>query len=186
MAAHSQSLHHVHISPQDSSAYKIEIDKLVEAEEIPEGSKTVKPSDKTTQEEEARTGRVKWSVYSTFVTYAYGGALVPVILLCHVLFQALEMASNYWMAWAADKEDIVSREHMIRIFALLSGGSSVFVLGRAVILSVITIRTSQRLFLRMTTSIFRAPITFFDSTPSSRILNRVSITTLLQVFILFL
>jgi hypothetical protein len=40
------------------------------------------------------TSRVKWSVYSTFVTLAYRGALVPVILLYQVLFQDMQMGSN--------------------------------------------------------------------------------------------
>ncbi|PRQ40004.1 putative xenobiotic-transporting ATPase [Rosa chinensis] len=124
------------------------------------------------EEEEAHTGRLKWSVYSTFVTCAFRGLLLPVILVCHVLFQVLQMASNYWIAWAVGKENTVTRGNMIWIFALLSGASSVFLLGRAVFLSVITIETSQHLFVGMITSVFRAPMAFFDSTPSSRILTR--------------
>ncbi|KAL2547309.1 ABC transporter C family member 3 [Forsythia ovata] len=126
-----------------------------------------------TQQEETETGRVKWHVYSTFITSAYKGALVPLILLCQVFFQGLQMASNYWIAWGIE-EGRVTREHLLGIFSLLSGGSSFFILGRAVLLSTIAIETAQRLFLGMITSIFRAPISFFDSTPSSRILNRSS------------
>ncbi|XP_073100803.1 putative ABC transporter C family member 15 isoform X2 [Elaeis guineensis] len=125
-------------------------------------------------EEERETGRVKWHVYRTFVTLAYKGTLVPVILFCQVLFQGLQMGSNYWIAWATDKEDKVSREKLIGIFVLLSGGSSALVLGRAVLLATIAIETARQLFLSMTKSIFRAPIFFFDTTPSSRILNRSS------------
>ncbi|KAL6294336.1 hypothetical protein ACE6H2_002478 [Prunus campanulata] len=47
-------------------------------------------------------------------------------------------------------------------------------LGRAVFLATIALQTAQRLFLGMITSVFRAPISFFDSTPSSRILSRCS------------
>lgn len=127
----------------------------------------------STRQEETETGRVKWHVYSTFIMSAYKGALVPLILLCQVLFQGLQMASNYWMAWGTE-EGRVTREHLIGIFSLLSGGSSFFILGRAVLLSTIAIKTSQHLFLQMITSIFRAPLSFFDTTPSSRILNRSS------------
>lgn len=127
------------------------------------------------QEEETETGRVKWSVYSTFVTAAYKGALVPVILLCQVLFQGLQMGSNYWIAWATEENHKVSRKQLIGIFVMLSGGSSIFILGRAVLLATIAVETAQRLFFGMITSVFRAPISFFDSTPSSRILNRVSL-----------
>jgi hypothetical protein len=59
---------------------------------------------KRTREEESMTGRVKWSVYSTFVTLAYRGALVPVILLCQVLFQVMQIGSNYWMSWATEQK----------------------------------------------------------------------------------
>ncbi|GAY44020.1 hypothetical protein CUMW_079090 [Citrus unshiu] len=126
------------------------------------------------QDEDTELGRVKWTVYSAFITLVYKGALVPVILLCQVLFQALQMGSNYWIAWATDEKRKVSREQLIGVFIFLSGGSSFFILGRAVLLATIAIKTAQRLFLNMITSVFRGPISFFDTTPSSRILNRCS------------
>lgn len=177
MAAHRKSLTHVNTCQQEDSFTSVPSRKnqieVVEdwfREPIADGKLLEK-----SQEEEAETGRVKWSVYSTFVTSAYGGALVPVILLCQVLFQGLQMGSNYWIAWATEKEGRVTNKQLIGIFVLLSGGSSIFILGRAVLLATIAIETAQRLFHGMITSIFRAPISFFDSTPSSRILNRVGV-----------
>ncbi|KAL6911536.1 hypothetical protein ACP4OV_000341 [Aristida adscensionis] len=125
-------------------------------------------------EEEREFGRVKWGIYRKFVTSAYRGALIPVILACQVLFQTLQICSNYWIAWASERQEQVSREKMIGIFVLLSSGSSAFILGRAIFLSTIAIETGQKLFLDMTKNIFYAPMNFFDSTPSSRILNRAS------------
>ncbi|KAM3202809.1 putative ABC transporter C family member 15 [Capsicum annuum] len=125
------------------------------------------------QQEDAVSGRVKWKVYSTFVTSAYRGALVLPVLLCQVLFQGLQMASNYWIAWGTE-EGRVTRERLIGIFVLISGGSSFFILGRAVMLSTIAIETAQKLHIGMIKSLFRAPLSFFDSNPSSRILNRSS------------
>lgn len=145
----------------------------VNEEEIGETARTGGILERT-QEEEAETGRVKWRVYSTFIACAYKGALVPVILLCQVFFQGLQIASNYWIAWAIDEKNQVSRERMIGIYALISSGSSIFILGRAVLLSTIAIETSQCLFRGMITSIFTAPLSFFDFTPSSRILSRAS------------
>ncbi|XAR64440.1 Xenobiotic-transporting ATPase [Bertholletia excelsa] len=132
-----------------------------------------------TQEEETETGRVKWHVYSTFITSAYKGALVPVVLLCQVFFQGLQISSNYWIAWATDEKSKVSKEKMIWVFVLMSGVSSIFILARAVLLSTIAIETAQRLSLGMINSVFQAPLSFFDSTPSSQILN-----TLLSIIIL--
>lgn len=175
MAAHSHSLGQV-TSPNDCVSFTRKHEK--QQMELKESTRTnqIRCSEllsDTTGEEERENGRVKWKVYRTFVTSAYRGALVPVILLCQVLFQALQMGSNYWIAWATEEEHGITKEKLIGIFVLMSVGSSVFILGRAVLLATIAIETAQQLFLSMTRCIFRAPISFFDSTPSSRILNRV-------------
>ena len=50
------------------------------------------------KEEESESRKVKMQVYSSFITAAYKGALVPIILGAHVLFQVQKISSNYWMA----------------------------------------------------------------------------------------
>ena len=52
------------------------------------------------QEEEREKGRVEFAVYLNYLTTAYRGLLVPFILLAQILFQGLQIASNYWMACA--------------------------------------------------------------------------------------
>lgn len=177
MAAHRKSLSHVNRHPEDNflTSGPSQLNQIEVTEERIEEPVSNNRFSERTQEEETETGRVKWSVYSTFITSAYKGALVPVILLCQLFFQGLQMGSNYWIAWAAEERHKVTKEQLIEIFVLLSGGSSIFILGRAVLLATIAVETSRHLFLGMMTSVFRAPISFFDSTPSSRILNRVSI-----------
>ncbi|XP_010027279.3 putative ABC transporter C family member 15 [Eucalyptus grandis] len=176
LSAHRQSVNQVNPAQEDrtSSVKPCQVCEIEIVEENSEEHVENKTLSKKTQEEESETGRVKWSVYSNFVTYAYKGALVPIILLCQVLFQGLQMASNYWIAWATEDDRRTSREKLIGVFILLSGGSSIFILGRAVLLSTIAIKTAQHLFHVMISSVFRAPISFFDSTPSSRILDRSS------------
>ncbi|KAK4429721.1 ABC transporter C family member 3 [Sesamum alatum] len=175
MAAHSKSLNQVKPPKATKSAKSYHRAKQIEETGIKfvDLSRSSRVSERNLHEE-TESGRVKWRVYATFVTSAYKGALVPIILLCQVLFQVLQMASNYWIAWGSERNGSVTREQLIKIFALLSGGSSFFILGRAVVLSTIALETAQRLFLGMITSVFRAPLSFFDSTPSSRILNRSS------------
>ncbi|XP_071925966.1 putative ABC transporter C family member 15 [Coffea arabica] len=126
------------------------------------------------QHEITETGRVKWHVYSTFITSAYKGALVPLMLFCQIFFQGLQIASNYWIAWGTNELGRVTSKQLIGIFVLLSAGSSLFILARAFLLSTVAIETAQHLFLGMIRSIFRAPLSFFDNAPSSRILSRSS------------
>ena len=138
------------------------------------------------KEEEAETGRVKWSVYSTFVISAYKGVLVPVILLCQILFQVMQMGSNYWISWATEQKGRVNNKQLMGTFALLSFGGTIFILGRIVLMAANAMETAQHLFLGMITSVFRAPVSFFDTTPSSRIMSRVSFTIISLFDILLL
>jgi ATP-binding cassette subfamily C (CFTR/MRP) protein 2 len=130
------------------------------------------------QEEEREKGKVSFSVYWKYITMAYGGALVPFILLAMVLFQLLQIGSNYWMAWASpvseDMKPAVGSSMLIIVYVALAIGSSFCVLVRSSLLVTAGYKTATLLFNKMHFCIFRAPMSFFDSTPSGRILNRVS------------
>ncbi|XP_047052850.1 ABC transporter C family member 3-like [Lolium rigidum] len=129
-------------------------------------------------EEEREKGRVGFWVYWKYLTLAYGGALVPFVLIAQILFQVLQIGSNYWMAWASpvseDVEPPVSMSTLIYVFVALAGASSLCILVRALFLVTAGYKTATLLFDKMHMSIFRAPMSFFDSTPSGRILNRAS------------
>ena len=129
------------------------------------------------QEEEREKGRVGLSVYWKYITTAYGGALVPFILLAQIMFQLLQIGSNYWMAWASpvseDVKPLVESSTLIMVYVALAIGCSFCILIRASLLSMTGYKTATLLFNKMHECIFRAPMSFFDATPSGRILNRV-------------
>ncbi|THG05399.1 hypothetical protein TEA_002118 [Camellia sinensis var. sinensis] len=130
------------------------------------------------QEEEREKGRVGLSVYWKYITTAYGGALVPFVLLAQILFQMLQIGSNYWMAWATpvskDVEAPVGGSTLMIVYVTLAIGSAFCVLARSVLLVTAGYKTATTLFNKMHLCIFRAPMSFFDATPSGRILNRAS------------
>lgn len=106
------------------------------------------------------------------------GAFVPLILLAQIIFQSLQIGSNLWMAWAApiskDVNPPVSSLKMINVYVALALVTSLCVFIRSYVLVMAGCKTATMLFDRMHRCIFRAPMSFFDSTPSGRILNRAS------------
>ncbi|KAK0600082.1 hypothetical protein LWI29_011477 [Acer saccharum] len=130
------------------------------------------------EEEEREKGRVGFSVYWKYITTAYGGALVPFILLAQIIFQILQIGSNYWMAWATpvskDTKPPVGGSTLILVYVALAIGSSFCNLIRTTLLVIAGYKAATLLFNKMHLCIFRAPMSFFDATPSGRILNRAS------------
>lgn len=130
------------------------------------------------EEEERATGTTSSTVYWTYLSAVWKGALIPVILLAQIGFQALQIAGNYWMAWATPagegEPQKVDNKTLMLVYCLLALGTAALISGRAVLVSTVGLLTAQKFFLNMLHAIFRAPMSFFDSTPTGRILARVN------------
>ncbi|KAJ0048760.1 hypothetical protein Pint_16533 [Pistacia integerrima] len=88
------------------------------------------------------------------------------------------VGSNYWIAWATDEKHKVSREQLPGVFVFLLGGSSIFILGRAVLLATMAMKTAQCFFQDMITSVFKAP--FHSLTPHLQARSSIGFHTLIS------
>ncbi|KAK7345719.1 hypothetical protein VNO77_16329 [Canavalia gladiata] len=176
------------MSSKKSISSASDIDSL--AKEVQEGSsdhKAIKEKKKAkrsrkkqlVQEEERVRGRVSMKVYLSYMAAAYKGLLIPLIIIAQTLFQFLQIASNWWMAWANPQTEgdqpKVTPTVLLLVYMALAFGSSWFIFVRAVLVATFGLAAAQKLFFNMLRSIFHAPMSFFDSTPAGRILNRVSV-----------
>ncbi|XP_061343389.1 ABC transporter C family member 5-like isoform X2 [Gastrolobium bilobum] len=131
------------------------------------------------QEEERVRGRVSMKVYLSYMAAAYKGLLIPLIIIAQALFQFLQIASNWWMAWANPQTEgdqpKVTPMVLLLVYMALAFGSSWFIFVRAALVATFGLAAAQKLFFKMLRSVFNAPMSFFDSTPAGRILNRVSV-----------
>ncbi|XP_043710203.1 ABC transporter C family member 3-like [Telopea speciosissima] len=155
---------------QDDEERKPQNDKI---------EKVVGQEEQLVQEEKREKGEVSLSVYWKYFTAAYKGVFVPLILLVQILFQVLVIVSNYWMVLATpiskDVRPHVRGSTLIFVYVALTLGSSLCVLIRSMLNVIAGFKTTTLLFNKMHFCIFRAPPSFFDSTPSGRILNRASV-----------
>ncbi|KAH9625391.1 hypothetical protein KSS87_011462, partial [Heliosperma pusillum] len=98
-------------------------------------------------------------------------------LLCAVILQAIfvtgQIVQNYWMASNVDNP-YISQPKLIVVYLSIGICSTLFVPFRSLAVYLLGIKSSKSLFSELMSSLFRAPMSFYDSTPLGRILSRVS------------
>jgi len=123
-------------------------------------------------EEEKEMGDIGLQQHYDYIRVAGGALLLLCIVLSQGAFVVGQVASNYWLASAILNPNIDSG-HLVGVYASISICSGAFVYGRAPFVVLLGLRASKSFFSRMINSIFRAPMTFFDTTPMGRVLASV-------------
>ncbi|GMH30982.1 hypothetical protein Nepgr_032825 [Nepenthes gracilis] len=146
-------------------------------------------SSKLIKDEERETGKVSLNVYKLYCTEAFGWWGVAAVLLMSLSWQSSLMAADYWLAFETSEERAMSFNPslFIRVYAIIAAASIVLVLIRAFFVTLLGLKTAQIFFDQILRSIIRAPMSFFDTTPSGRILSRASSDqTNVDVFVPFM
>ncbi|KAI9711951.1 MAG: hypothetical protein M1828_001750 [Chrysothrix sp. TS-e1954] len=134
---------------------------------------------KTRQSKEtSEQGKVKWGVYAE---YARNSNLVAVFIYLLMLLGA-QTASIGGNVWLKDWAELNTREQAnpevgkyIGIYFAFGVGSAALVVVQTLILWIFcSIESSRKLHEKMAVAIFRSPMSFFETTPTGRILNRFS------------
>uniref|UniRef100_A0A0D6QY91 Uncharacterized protein n=1 Tax=Araucaria cunninghamii TaxID=56994 RepID=A0A0D6QY91_ARACU len=126
-------------------------------------------------EEERAIGRVNMSVYLAYWTMSFQGLHIIVLLIIQTCWQALQILSDFWLAFFTSKGKLIMKPgRFISTYSYLAFGSGFFVLMRALVIAFSGLRTAQSFYHNMLNSVFRAPMSFFDTTPTGRILTRSS------------
>lgn len=132
-------------------------------------------SAKLVEEEQREIGRVSSAIYWLYLTKAFGPGLIITLLIVQTVWQIMMVLSDYWLAYETSDGQKGSLDpiRFIRVYTLLSLGTWLCVFARTILIILLGVKTTQEFYLQMLRSIFRAPMAFFDTTPSGRILSRV-------------
>ncbi|OEL26000.1 ABC transporter C family member 14 [Dichanthelium oligosanthes] len=138
--------------------------------------KAEKASARLIKDEERASGHVSLAVYKQYLTEAWGWWGPLIVLAVSVAWQGSVLASDYWLAGETSEENAASFNPslFINVYAGIAGASVVLVSARSFLVAFIGLQTADRFFRQILNSILHAPMSFFDTTPSGRILSRAS------------
>ncbi|KAH7620070.1 putative ABC transporter C family member 10 [Nannochloris sp. 'desiccata'] len=133
-----------------------------------------------TKAEERAVGRVERQVYMRYFS-AYGPALIipAIVLALAVIERGLQAGQNWWLsvwteatATAQATSQAADTTYYMKVYFIIGIISLVFQVSRAVILVLGSISAARRLQASLLSTVLRLPMSFFDSQPTGRLLNR--------------
>lgn len=166
---------------------QLDTENLTEAEELKSlrrasmatlGSIGFDDDENIARREHREQGKVKWDIYMEYAR-ACNPRSVCVFLFFIVLSMLLSVLGNFWLKhWSEVNTGEGYNPHAARyllIYFALGVGSALATLIQTIVLWVFcTIHGSRYLHDAMATSVLKAPMSFFETTPIGRILNRFS------------
>ncbi|EOD26066.1 hypothetical protein EMIHUDRAFT_418765 [Emiliania huxleyi CCMP1516] len=131
--------------------------------------------------EERQTGSISSAVWRAYIAAGGGRGLVLIAAVMCCVDRALVTMTDIWLTywieakWDRHPDDI---DFWIPIYVAFAFCASIAVYGRSVfVLVVIGCRAAARLQVQLLDTMLRAPTSFFETTPSGRILNRFTSDT---------
>uniref|UniRef100_A0A8C5L1D2 ATP-binding cassette, sub-family member 2 n=1 Tax=Jaculus jaculus TaxID=51337 RepID=A0A8C5L1D2_JACJA len=155
--------------------------KIQDVKALKEKEDLVVKGQKLIKKEFVETGKVKLSIYLKYLQ-AVGWCSIFFIIFIFIMNSIAFIGSNFWLSsWTSDSEIFNStnypasqRDMRIGVFGALglAQGISVFIASFWSVYSFI--HASKILHRQLLNNILRAPMSFFDTTPTGRIVNRFS------------
>ncbi|KAI3882884.1 hypothetical protein MKX03_015779 [Papaver bracteatum] len=125
------------------------------------------------RKEERETGNTGWKPYLQYLNGKKGFFYLCLASVPQFFFYACQILQNYWMASNLQNSQ-VSKLRLVLVYFAIGCISIFFLLVRIFSAVALSMHSSKSLFSQLLDSLFRAPISFYESTPLGRLLSRVS------------
>ncbi|TVU41653.1 hypothetical protein EJB05_15192, partial [Eragrostis curvula] len=94
-------------------------------------------------------------------------------------WQASVAASDYWLAYATSSsssgENAVRPPLLVEVYAAISAALVALMAARSFLVACVGLQTADRFFQQIHDSVVHTPMSFFDTTPSGRVLSSLSL-----------
>uniref|UniRef100_A0A6N2KZ89 ABC-type xenobiotic transporter n=1 Tax=Salix viminalis TaxID=40686 RepID=A0A6N2KZ89_SALVM len=126
------------------------------------------------KQEERETGVISWNVLIRYNKALGGIWVVLIIFLCCLLTEILRVSRSTWLSFWTNQSTLESYRpgYYIFVYALLSFGQVIVTLVNSYWEISSSLHAAKRLHDAMLDSILRAPMLFFHTNPTGRIINR--------------
>jgi ATP-binding cassette subfamily C (CFTR/MRP) protein 2 len=126
------------------------------------------------KQEEREIGDTGFKPYLQYLNKMRGYIFFSVATFCHIVFVVSQILQNTWMAANVDNLHVTTLQ-LVLVYFWIGLSSIFFMVIRSLLVVSLGLHSSKYLFLQLMNSLFRAPMSFYDSTPLGRILSRVSL-----------
>ncbi|XP_066179868.1 ATP-binding cassette sub-family C member 2 isoform X2 [Sylvia atricapilla] len=134
---------------------------------------------KLIEKENVETGRVKFSMYMQYIR-AVGLCFTFWTFMGYIAQYVAYTGTNLWLSeWTDDSQRYLNqtyptelRDLRIGVFGALGMAQALFLLFATILSARGSVRASRIMHQQLLSNILRAPMSFFDTTPTGRIVNR--------------
>lgn len=136
----------------------------------------VNPGTTLIDKEEAQIGSVSYKVYLKYFR-SIGLVLFVTTVFLLAANEAFTVLANLWLTrWSSDPDNTVPevRDRYLGIYGGLGGGQAVVLFAGSMMFALGALTAAKRLHNNLLSKVLRLPMSFFDTTPLGRILNRFS------------
>ncbi|KAF9172843.1 hypothetical protein BGX21_001195 [Mortierella sp. AD011] len=163
------------------SAWNMDFDQMSEVsgetdgEEQTGGAHTDKSTgvSKLITEEEREIGAVSLGVYGEYFKMVGPGLWVAVVF-CYIIQQVCNVMMNYWLSLWSNQTLGLPVSTNIAVYISFAICQFIIVATASVLLSFAIIGTTEKMHSKAFDKVIHAPMSFFDTTPIGRIINRFS------------
>lgn len=140
---------------------------------ISENKMAAPPGEQLIKQEERETGSYSLRPYMQYLRKNKGFFYLSLAILSHLVYVVGQLVQNAWLATNLEKSSI-SELNLLAVYSGIGCTMALSLLSRSYAVVILGLKASKTIFAEFMSSIFRAPMSFYDSTPLGRILSRVS------------